>query len=162
MTFTSAVRSLRDGQAAKPTSWRGYVKRENSSYGQGTAYDPNSGTGFSVGDKTVYNGSRYECVVAVTPDGETNKIGPFDSSKWTRIDFDHTLTFVENPGYTDTDSHSSYMTTVTVTASGVTYSNFNYDFVLDGVLFKSLLFDDTWEVAPTEQYQSASGSTGRW
>ena len=97
MNIASAIRSLRSGQAIKPSTWRGYVKREDVAASTYPAYNPDKTDKYSAGASVLYNGSRYICPDDVNPDPETSKIGSFDPSKWTRVEFDHDITFKKIP-----------------------------------------------------------------
>lgn len=86
MTITSAIRSLRDGQATRPSTWRGYIERIDK------ALDPeySTTTKYSVGDKIQRYGRRYVCVAATPDSGEA-----FDPDKWALIDTDCYIVFVD-------------------------------------------------------------------
>ena len=95
MNIASAIRSLRSGQAIKPSTWRGYIKREDVAASTYSAYNPDKTDKYSAGTSVLYGGSRYICPDDVNPDPETSKIGSFDPSKWTRVEFDHDITFID-------------------------------------------------------------------
>ena len=163
MNIASAIRSLRSGQAIKPSTWRGYVKREDVAASTYPAYNPDKTDKYSAGASVLYNGSRYICPDDVNPDPGTSKIGPFDSSKWTRVEFDHDLTFIDA---TDDDATPNPACTYrgTVSLSGVTYTRSTETPIdmPDAGLFSAFL-SDTWEIGNTADYETQrSGGGGRW
>ena len=163
MNIASAIRSLRNGQAIKPSTWRGYVKREDVAASTYPAYNPDKTDKYSAGASVLYNGSRYICPDDVSPDPGTSKIGPFDSSKWTRVEFDHDLTFIDA---TDDDATPNPACTYrgTVSLSGVTYTRSTETPIdmPDAGLFSAFL-SDTWEIGNTADYETQrSGGGGRW
>ena len=165
MNISSAIRSLRDGQAIKPSTWRGYVKREDVAASTYPAYNPDKTDKYSAGDSVLYNGLRYICPDDVNPDPGTGKIGSFDSSKWTRVEFDHDITFVDA---TDDDATPNPACTYhgEVSLSGVTYSISSSTPSPIGMpeaeLFSAFL-SDTWEIGDTADYEKQrSGGGGRW
>ena len=163
MNIASAIRSLRDGQAIKPSTWRGYVKREDVAASTYPAYNPDKTDKYSAGASVLYNGSRYICPDDVNPDPETSKIGSFDPSKWTRVEFDHDITFIDA---TDGDSTPNPACTYrgTVSLTGVTYTRSTETPIdmPDAELFSAFL-SDTWEIGNTADYETQrSGGGGRW
>ena len=163
MNIASAIRSLRDGQAIKPSTWRGYVKREDVAASTYPAYNPDKTDKYSAGTSVLYNGSRYICPDDVNPDPETSKIGSFDPSKWTRVEFDHDITFIDA---TDGDSTPNPACTYrgTVSLTGVTYTRSTETPIdmPDAGLFSAFL-SDTWEIGNTADYETQrSGGGGRW
>lgn len=163
MNIASAIRSLRDGQAIKPSTWRGYVKREDVAASTYPAYNPDKTDKYSAGASVLYNGSRYICPDDVNPDPGTSKIGPFDSSKWTRVEFDHDLTFIDA---TDGDAtpNPACIYHGTVSLTGVTYTRSTETPIdmPDAGLFSAFL-SDTWEIGNTLDYETQrSGGGGRW
>ena len=163
MNIASAIRSLRDGQAVKPSTWRGYVKREDVAASTYSAYNPDKTDKYSAGDSVLYNGSRYICPDDVNPDPETSKIGSFDSSKWTRVEFDHDITFIDA---TDDDATPNPACTYRgeVSLTGVTYTRSTETPIdmPDAGLFSAFL-SDTWEIGNTADYEKQrSGGGGRW
>lgn len=163
MNIASAIRSLRNGQAVKPSTWRGYVKREDVAASTYPAYNPDKTDKYSAGASVLYNGSRYICPDDVNPDPETSKIGSFDPSKWTRVDFDHDLTFIDA---TDDDATPNPACTYrgTVSLTGVTYTRSTGTPIdmPDAGLFSAFL-SDTWEIGNTADYETQrSGGGGRW
>ena len=163
MNIASAIRSLRDGQAIKPSTWRGYVKREDVAASTYPAYNPDKTDKYSAGASVLYNGSRYICPDDVNPDPETSKIGPFGASKWTRVEFDHDITFIDA---TDGDSTPNPACTYrgTVSLTGVTYTRSTETPIdmPDAELFSAFL-SDTWEIGNTADYETQrSGGGGRW
>ena len=163
MNIASAIRSLRDGQAIKPSTWRGYVKREDVAASTYPAYNPDKTDKYSAGASVLYNGSRYICPDDVNPDPETSKIGSFDSSKWPRVEFDHDITFIDA---TDGDATPNPACTYrgTVSLTGVTYTRSTETPIdmPDAGLFSAFL-SDTWEIGNTADYETQrSGGGGRW
>lgn len=163
MNISSAIRSLRDGQAIKPSTWRGYVKREDVAASTYPAYNPDKTDKYSAGASVLYNGSRYICPDDVNPDPETSKIGSFDPSKWTRVEFDHDITFIDA---TDDDATPNPACTYrgTVSLTGVTYTRSTETPIdmPDAGLFSAFL-SDTWEIGNTADYETQrSGGGGRW
>ena len=163
MNISSAIMSLQDGQAIKPSTWRGYVKREDVAASTYPAYNPDKTDKYSAGASVLYNGLRYICPDDVNPDPETNKIGAFDSSKWTRVEFDHDITFIDA---TDDDATPNPACTYrgTVSLTGVTYTRSTETPVdmPDAELFSAFL-SDTWEIGNTADYETQrSGGGGRW
>lgn len=163
MNIASAIRSLRNGQAIKPSTWRGYVKREDVAASTYTAYNPDKTDKYSAGESVLYNGSRYICPEDVNPDPETSKIGEFDSSKWTLVEFDHDLTFIDA---TDDDATPNPACTYRgeVSLSGVTYSISSSTpspiGMPDAELFSAFL-SDTWEIGNTADYEMQRYGGGR-
>lgn len=163
MNIASAIRSLRNGQAIKPSTWRGYVKREDVAASTYPAYNPDKTDKYSAGASVLYNGSRYICPDDVNPDSGTSKIGPFDSVKWTRVEFDHDITFIDA---TDDDATPNPACTYhgEVSLTGVTYTRSTETPIdmPDAGLFSAFL-SDTWEVGDTADYEKQrSGGGGRW
>ena len=165
MNIASAIRSLSSGQAIKPSTWRGYVKREDVAASTYPAYNPDKTDKYSAGDSVLYNGSRYICPDDVNPDSGTGKIGSFDSSKWTRVEFDHDITFIDA---TDDDATPNPACTYhgEVSLSGVKYSISSSTPSPIGMpeaeLFSAFL-SDTWEIGDTTDYEKQrSGGGGRW
>ena len=163
MNIASAIRSLRNGQAIKPSTWRGYVKREDVAASTYPAYNPDKTDKYSAGASVLYNGSRYICPDDVNPDPGTSKIGPFDSSKWTRVEFDHDIIFIDA---TDDDATPNPACTYrgTVSLTGVTYTRSTEAPIdmPDAGLFSAFL-SDTWEIGNTADYETQrSGGGGRW
>ena len=163
MNIASAVRSLRNGQAIKPSTWRGYVKREDVAASTYPAYNPDKTDKYPAGTSVLYNGSRYICPDDVNPDPGTGKIGPFDSSKWTRVEFDHDLIFIDA---TDGDAtpNPACVYRGTVSLTGVTYTRSTETPIdmPDAGLFSAFL-SDTWEIGNTADYETQrSGGGGRW
>ena len=163
MNIASAIRSLRSGQAIKPSTWRGYIKREDVAASTYPAYNPDKTNKYSAGDSVLYNGSRYICPDDVNPDPGTSKIGAFDSSKWTRVEFDHDITFIDA---TDDDATPNPACTYrgTVSLTGVTYTRSTETPIdmPDAGLFSAFL-SDTWEIGNTADYETQrSGGGGRW
>lgn len=163
MNIASAIRSLRNGQAIKPSTWRGYVKREDVAASTYPAYNPDKTDKYSAGASVLYNGSRYICPDDVNPDPEISKIGSFDPSKWTRVEFDHDLTFIDA---TDDDATPNPACTYrgTVSLSGVTYSISSSTPSPIGMpeaeLFSAFL-SDTWEIGNTADYEMQRYGGGR-
>lgn len=163
MNIASAIRSLRDGQAIKPSTWRGYVKREDVAASTYSAYNPDKTDKYSVGASVLYNGSRYICPDDVNPDSGTSKVGPFDPTKWTRVEFDHDIIFIDA---TDDDATPNPACTYrgTVSLTGVTYTRSTETPIdmPDAGLFSAFL-SDTWEIGDTLDYETQrSGGGGRW
>lgn len=163
MNIASAIRSLRNGQAIKPSTWRGYVKREDVAASTYPAYNPDKTDKYSAGASVLYNGSRYICPDDVNPDSGAGKVGPFDPTKWTRVDFDHDLTFIDA---TDDDATPNPACTYrgTVSLTGVTYTRSTETPIdmPDAGLFSAFL-SDTWEIGNTLDYETQrSGGGGRW
>ena len=163
MNIASAIRSLRSGQAIKPSTWRGYIKREDAAASTYPAYNPDKTDKYSAGDSVLYGGSRYICPDDVNPDPETSKIGSFDSSKWTRVEFDHDITFIDA---TDDDATPNPACTYRgeVSLTGVTYTRSTETPIdmPDAGLFSAFL-SDTWEIGDTADYEKQrSGGGGRW
>lgn len=165
MNIASAIRSLRSGQAVKPSTWRGYVKREDVAASTYPKYIPDKTDKYPAETSVLYNGSRYICPDDVKPDPGTGKIGPFDSSKWTRVEFDHDLTFIDA---TDGDAtpNPACVYHGEVTLSGVKYSISSTTPSPIGMpeaeLFSAFL-SDTWEIGDTADYEKQrSGGGGRW
>ena len=163
MNIASAIRSLRSGQAVKPSTWRGYVKREDVAASTYPAYNPDKTDKYSAGASVLYNGSRYICPDDVNPDPGTSKIGEFDSSKWTLVEFDHDLTFIDA---TDDDATPNPACTYhgEVSLSGVTYSISSSTPSPIGMpeaeLFSAFL-SDTWEIGDTADYEMQRYGGGR-
>lgn len=163
MNIASAIRSLRSGQAVKPSTWRGYVKREDAAASTYPAYNPDKTDKYSAGASVLYNGSRYICPDDVNPDSGTSKIGSFDSSKWTRVEFDHDITFIDA---TDGDStpNPACVYHGEVSLAGVTYTRSTETPIdmPDAVLFSAFL-SDTWESGSAADYEKQRvGGGGRW
>ena len=163
MNIASAIRSLRSGQAIKPSTWRGYIKREDVAASPYPAYNPDKTDKYSAGNSVLYGGSRYICPDDVNPDSGTSKIGPFDPSKWTRVEFDHDVTFIDA---TDDDATPNPACTYRgeVSLTGVTYTRSTETPIdmPDAGLFSAFL-SDTWEIGDTAEYEKQrSGGGGRW
>ena len=163
MNIASAIRSLRSGQAIKPSTWRGYVKREDAAASTYPAYNPDKTDKYSAGTSVLYNGSRYICPDDVNPDPGTSKIGSCGSSTWTRVEVDHGLTFIDA---TDDDTTPNPACTYrgTVSLTGVTYTRSTETPIdmPDAGLFSAFL-SDTWETGDTLDYETQrSGGGGRW
>lgn len=217
MNIYSAIRNLRDGQAVKPSNWRGYVKRvdiptapagtaaydsgRTTAYPAGTfvthdgtayinpeviplsggtvgefdpvrwlavgvAYDPNRTTAYGAGSRVVYNNRLYSNEAAV-PAAVDGKVGQFDSSKWTSLQFDHDIVFMDAAEDDGTGNPSAtYRGVATVAgvkyrrrpaAAGVTEKD-----MPDDELFAAIL-SDTWESGSAADYETQRiGGGGRW
>ena len=165
MNIASAIRILRDGQAVKPSTWKGYVKREDVAASTYPAYNPDKTDKYSAGDSVLYNGLRYICPADVNPAEATSKVGPFDSSKWTRVEFDHDIIFIDA---SDDDGTANPACTYhgEVKLSGVTYSispsTPSPIGMPDADLFSAFL-SDTWESGSAADYEKQRiGGSGRW
>ena len=162
MNIASAIRSLRNGQAVKPSTWKGYVKREDVAASTYPAYNPDKTDKYSAGASVLYNGLRYICPADVNPDEGTGKVGPFASSKWTRVEFDHDIIFIDA---SDDDGTSNPACTYrgTVTLAGVTYERTTTTTDMpDAELFSAFL-SDTWESGSAADYEKQRvGGAGRW
>ena len=217
MNIASAIRNLRDGQAVKPSNWRGYVKRvdiptapegtaeydsgRTTAYPAGTfvvnagkayinpetvplsggtvgefdparwlavgvAYDPERASAYPAGSRVVYNNRLFANEAAV-PAAVDSKVGPFDSSKWTSLQFDHDIVFMDAADDDGTVNPSAtYRGVATVAgvkyrrqpaASGVTEKD-----MPDDELFAAIL-SDAWESGSTADYETQRvGGGGRW
>ena len=164
MNIVSAIKGLRNGQAVKPSNWRGYVKREDVAASTYSAYNPDKTDAYAQGASVLYNGSRYICPAAVSPDSGTGKVGPFDSSKWTRVEFDYDITFVDADSE-DGTSNPSAVYRGTVTLSGVTFERTGPGTptdMPDRDLFTAILADN-WESGRAADYEKQrAGGSGRW
>ena len=162
MNIASAIRSLRDGQAVKPSTWKGCVKREDVAASTYEDYNRDKPDKYAAGVSVLYNGSRYICPADVNPDGESGKVGPFDPSKWTRVEFDHDIIFIDAD---DGDGTSNPACTYrgTVTLAGVTYERTTTTTDMpDAELFSAIL-SDTWESGSAADYEKQRiGGGGRW
>lgn len=164
MNMYSAIRSLRDGQAVKLSTWRGYVKREDVSAAAYAAYDAGKTDAYAAGTSVLYAGSRYICPADVAPDPETGVIGSFDSSRWVRVEFDYDITFVDADSDDETPNPSAVYRG-TVTLSGVTFERTgpaSPTDMPDGELFTAII-SDNWESGSTVDYETQrAGGSGRW
>lgn len=176
MNIYSAIRNLRNGQAAKPSNWRGYVERIDKPIGE-TEYDATSGT-YSVGAKVKYNNRRYVCVTAVgTPEA-------FDSAKWLSIGQDYNIVFVDSADIAPTANPSAiYTATIGTSNESVTWDRLESGDTIpaevvaihtgwstapdpvdmpDVELFKAIL-SDAWESGSATDYETQRvGGGGRW
>lgn len=176
MNIYSAIRNLRDGQAVKPSNWRGYVERIDKPIGE-TEYDATSGT-YSVDDKVKYNNRRYVCITAVeTPEA-------FDSAKWLAIGRDYNIVFVDSEDTAPTANPSAvYTATIGSSNESVTWDRLESGDMIpaevvavhagwstapapvdmpDVELFKALL-SDAWESGVAADYETQrAGGSGRW
>lgn len=164
MNIVSAIKGLRNGQAVKPSNWRGYVKREDVAASTYSAYNPDKTDAYAAGTSVLYNGNRYINPATVSPDSETGKIGPFDSSKWTRVEFDYDLTFVDADSEDETPNPSAVYRG-SVSLAGVTFARTGPESPVDmpdAELFTALL-SDTWESGTAADYETQrAGGGGRW
>lgn len=164
MNIYSAIKGLRNGQAVKPSNWRGYVKRDDVAASTYTAYNPDKSTAYAANTSVLYNGNRYINPAAVDPDSGTGKVGPFDSSKWTRVEFDYDITFVDADPEDETPNPSAVYRG-TVTLSGVTFERTGPTSPVDmpdEELFTAILAD-SWESGSAVDYETQrAGGGGRW
>ena len=217
MNIYSAIRSLRDGQAVKPSNWRGYVKRidiptapagtaeydsgRTTAYPAGTfvvnagnayvnpetvqlsggtvgefdparwmavgvAYDPERASAYPAGYRVVYN-NRLFANEAEVPAAVDGRVGPFDSSKWTSLQFDHDIVFMDAADDDGTRNPSATYRGVS-TVAGVKYrrrpaaSGVTEKDMPDDELFAAIL-SDTWESGSAADYETQRvGGGGRW
>ena len=217
MNIYSAIRNLRDGQAVKPSNWRGYVKRvdiptapaETAEYDSGrttaypagtfvvnagkayinpetvplsggtvggfdparwlavgVAYDPERASAYPAGSRVVYNNRLFANEAAV-PAAVGSKVGPFDSSKWTSLQFDHDIVFMDSADDDGTGNPSATYRGV-ATVAGVKYrrrpasSGVTEKDMPDDELFAAIL-SDTWESGSAADYETQRvGGGGRW
>lgn len=182
MNIYSAIRGLTTGQAIKPASWRGYVERIDK-----TPTDPqySSQSSYTTGNVVIYRGARYICVTPVDSPEE------FDFDKWTRIDNDRYIVFVDASEADQTDNPSAiYLLTVTgpegdtecsriqstssesvtipdeLVAVHGTWSGKNVPVPVDmpdAEMFSALI-SDSWETGRSADYetQRVGGGGGRW
>lgn len=176
MNIYSAIRNLRDGQAVKPSNWRGYVERIDKPIAE-SEYDATSGT-YSVGDKVKYNNRRYVCITAV------GAAEAFDSAKWLAIGQDYNIVFVDaddtgttaNPSAIYTAAIGTSNESVTwdrlesgdtipaeVTAKHSSWTSIPTPVDMPDIeLFKALL-SDAWESGSAADYETQrTGGGGRW
>lgn len=217
MNIYSAIRNLRDGQAVKPSNWRGYVKRvdiptvpagtaeydsgRTTAYPAGTfvvnsgnayinpetvplsggtvgefdparwlavgvAYDPERASAYPVGSRVVYN-NRLFANEAEVPAAVGSKVGPFDSSKWTSLQFDHDIVFMDAADGDGTGNPSATYRGVS-TVAGVKYrrrpaaAGVTEKDMPDDELFAAIL-SDAWESGSAADYETQRvGGSGRW
>lgn len=176
MTITSAIRSLRDGQAVKPSNWRGYVERIDKPIAE-NEYDATSGT-YSVGDKVKYNNRRYICLTAIgTPEA-------FNSSKWAPLNQDYNIVFVDSEDTAPTANPSAiYTAEIGLSNDDITWDRLGSTDTIpaevaakhtswtsvptpvdmpDVELFKAIL-SDAWESGSAADYETQrTGGGGRW
>lgn len=182
-SYSSAVNSLRNHhEAAKPTTWIGYVYRFDAK-----AYDP--AQTYPANAEVMYDGTHYKRVGS-----DTTVAGEFDPTKWTRaatgVAHKYQLIFVEDPsfegdaetaGSVGKDGHPAYRIEVSVDAAGnKTYADpkalnaavgGDYDgysddsgdgaFEIDGRLFSGLL-SDNWSTGTKEEFDQLSIGNKRW
>lgn len=177
MNIYSAIRNLRDGQAVKPSNWRGYVERIDKPIAE-SEYDATSST-YSVGDKVKYNSRRYVCITAV------GAAEAFDSAKWLAISQNYNIVFVDSDDASPTPNPSAIYTASIglsnddviwerlgsgdaippeVAAKHPTWGTFPTTPVdmPDIELFKALL-SDAWESGSAADYETQrTGGGGRW
>lgn len=176
MNIYSAIRNLRDGQAVKPSNWRGYVERIDKPIAE-TEYG--TAPSYAVGDKVKYNNRRYVCVTAVADSTEA-----FDSAKWLTIGQDYNIVFVDSDDAAPTQNPSAIYTAAIGTSNeSVTWGRLGSGAAIpaeviavhsgwttapapvdmpDAELFKAMLAD-TWETASAADYESQrSHGGGRW
>lgn len=178
MNIYSAVRSLRNGQAIRPAGWLGYAERIDKA--PDAAYVDTAE--YAVGSHVTRNGTRYACVAATGP-------GPFDPDKWTRVENDRYVVFVDRKDDTeedpdDTDNPSAvYLATVGTSSESVTWERKSGAIpdeikavhpswagrtiptpvdMPDDKLFAALV-GDTWESGSASDFEiQRSGGGGRW
>lgn len=196
MNVYSAINGLRnDGDAVRPTSWRGYVKRVDLRVSgarhkftvaqtEGTppvdqitgtsaipAYNPDQASVYAAGSSVIYNNQRYINPETVAVDGGTSKVGPFDSSKWTRVSFDFEVHFVDAEDATPTTDNPAAVYAAVVSLDGTKYvrwrgTNEQYPSpsdMPDSYLFRAFV-SDSWESGSAADFerQRAGGQSGRW
>lgn len=177
MNIYIAIRGLRNGQAIRPTTWRGYIERIDKN-----TTDPvySADSSYSVGDKVKYNGSRYICKIAASSES-------FDSTKWGRIDNDRYIVFIDREDGTPTDNPSAiYLLTASGEDGAFTCERLgsasdipaevksvhtawasktkcpNPVDMPDEELF-SVLVSDSWESGNASDYEAQRvGGSGRW
>lgn len=177
MDIYSAIRYLRDGQAVKPSNWRGYVERIDKPIYE-SEYDATSGTYTAGVSKVKYNNRRYVCIADVaTPEA-------FDSAKWLAISQDYNIIFVDSDDASPTQNPSAiYTAAIGSSDDNVTWNRLkNTDPVPaevaakhsswasvpapvdmpDVELFKAIL-SDAWESNNAADYETQrTGGGGRW
>lgn len=114
MNISSAIDSMRnDGEAARPSSWRGYVERIDK---MAPAYSELSTYTAASKVKVTYNGYTYMCTADTVA-------GPFDQNKWTRVDNDRYIVFVdaEDTGNVTPNPSAIYLGSVTDTDNNLAW-----------------------------------------
>ena len=164
MNIINAIKGMTDGQAVKPSNWRGYVKRTDMPSSTYTEYDPDRTTSYPAGTSVLFNSNRYINEAAVNPASDTGKVGPFDSSKWTRVSFDYLITFIDADDSQPTPNPSAVYR-ASVTLAGVTFERTSPASPVDmpdSELFTAILAE-TWETASVADYeQQRAGGDHRW
>lgn len=150
MNFNMCVRQLRNGMAAKPNPWAGYVMRMDD---QIPNYDSTAVDAYFPGSVVIYMSSAYRLDDNI-PEGVP--AGPFDKSKWRKLsDIPHYLIFIErgNP-------KTEYMFAAVVDGEKTSYS-LSGEMQMDGALLTAFASDE-WEIAAVADFESARTGTGRW
>lgn len=168
MTFQNAVQSLRTGKCAKTPSMRGYVKREDFTAAQAAenaalaALFPefSATTAYSAG-ATVRVTSGAD--VALYEFNQAHAAGAWNADHVDAVASLHVVSLVENPGYTDTDSHSAYGFASYSAAGAQKWAKLvpAKPLELDAQLWGLLLASD-WSVFDTASVTAAESSTRRW
>lgn len=185
MNIYSAIRNLRDGQAVKPSNWRGYVERIDKPIAEA---DYGTSPSYAVGNKAKYNNRRYVCITAVADSTEA-----FDSAKWLAIGQDYNIVFVDSEDTTSGETPPTpnpsaiYTAEIGTSNESVVWHRLGptedapYDVIPDEVLavhpgwtiqapvdmpdvelFKAIL-SDAWESGNATDYETQrTGGGGRW
>lgn len=165
---------LRNGQAVKPSSWRGYVERIDKALE--AEYD--SSRTYSVNSIVSRGGLRYICITGVSsPEA-------FDINKWARIENDRYIVFVDADDEAKSANPSAiYLGTVLGVDAPVSYTRLagganvpnevksvHSSWVScptpvdmpDDELFTALV-SDSWESGQASDYETQRvGGGGRW
>lgn len=161
MNFIEVVKRLKDGEAAKVSTWLGYLERVNTVQVKAFATD---GV-FVHGDVVKYAGKIYQ---RTGPDGDPPYDAPSKDASWSELcDIPHKLILRSRSG--DTDYYTSQ---ADVTKKKVVYGDWGYQeyttaqtpgLFLDGELFTAIVSSD-WEIAPVSVYAASrgQGSSGKW
>lgn len=183
MVIRSAIQGLANGDAVKPSTWRGYIERIDKTPSDSVYSAQNT---YGVGAKVIYNGYRYMCTSTVdTPEA-------FDFSKWTRISNDRFIVFVDaeddfDSGNLTPNPAAVYLVEVQDAEGAVKYTRLASTGAVsiaipaelvavhenwagrnipipvdmpDGELFSAMM-SDTWEAAHAKDYEEQRSATGR-
>lgn len=163
MTFSNAIKYLRDGRCAKTPSMTGYIHRQDWPVPSGESSEPtpqfpqfSDSVSYVVGDPVFYDHVAYVFVSAHAGAWNPAHVAP------ATIAYDYE--FVENPGYTPQSTvNPERFTFRAYVAGGTTYWKYVSENALewDARLMQVILQDD-WDVFDTEAVESAISNTSRW
>lgn len=162
MTFSNAIKYLRNGYCAKTPDMRGYVKRIDY-----TASDSmfSTLTPYAAGDVVGYAATQDddpELYVFTS----AHSAGAWDGSQVTKVSSAYQFVFKENDAFSpdDTASDEFAFTLYVPVLVGTTATEqciANPAMNLDARLWQLMLRDD-WDTFLTSEVAQAAGNTSRW